>query len=130
MIWEDMTQLWHLNIRVVSYSRDDAQNIIWSVMAPFVTRKTHEQLHISYNRASYGKVLTPKQLLSSYSTVPVPIQHLSRKLWYSSCTNTASAQAAMAHFLHQNKAHEKDLKTPDYSLTSIMVRTVHCLKYI
>jgi hypothetical protein len=89
----------HLNIRVVSHSTDDTpKHHLVSYGTISVTRTTHEQLQVSYDRASYGKVLTPEQLLSSYGTVPVPI-HPNSQLWHSSCTDT-SEQPVMAQFLY------------------------------
>jgi len=94
-----MTQLWHLNTRVVSYSKADApKHHLVSYDTISVTRTTHEQLQVSYGTTSCGKVLTSKQLLSSYGTASVLI-HLNSQLWHSSCTDT-SEQPIMAQFLY------------------------------
>jgi len=71
-IWEDSydTAL-APNIRVVSYSTaDEPKHHLVSNGTIFVTRTTHEQLQVRYDTTSYGKVQTPKQLLSSYGTFP------------------------------------------------------------
>jgi hypothetical protein len=86
-IWED------------SYDTALAPKHLGSYGTISVTRTTHEQLQVSYDTTSYGKVLTPKQLLSSYGTDPVPIDKNSQ-LWHSSCTDT-SKQPVMAQFLYR-----------------------------
>jgi len=109
-----MTQFWHLNIIVVSYSTADAsKHHPVSYGTIFVTRTTHEQLQVSYNTTSYGKVLTPRQLLSSYGTVPVSI-HPNSQLWYSSCADI-SEQPVMVQFLCQY------IRTASYGTVPVLI---------
>lgn len=75
-----MTQLWHLTSEWSVTVQLMNQNIIWSVMAPF---------------------LSPEQHMSSYKFVMT-------QLVMAKSRHQNNFWAVMAHF-HQNKAHEKDL---------------------